>query len=294
MKTNLLSIQADKLSEMRQKIAARFLLLFLLLSTLFLNKAFASEIDGLKTYRFPIEYSGDVSSLEQMGEVTIKLDFLNPKDIVAVRVFTIFEGQHPIKDAEVAYGIDGRIDVDIIIRATASVQDREIPVPFYKDPNRYLLGVIEVITVDNISGVTPPSDNNIFTYRILSNLSLNGDQNSESNSNNLNISITPIQNNGKGADGSVKLKSDELSNLLTLFPNPSVDGNIRIKSKFEAFPINQIQVYNIAGGMMKNQMISNRLDEEIMLDLADLNKGVYFIKIITPYGETIKKLNLIK
>jgi len=293
MKTNLLSIQADKLSEMRQKIAAKLLLLFLLLSTMFLNKAFASEIDGLKTYRFPIEYSGDVSSLEQMGEVTIKLDFLNPKEIVAVRVLTIFEGQHPIKDAEVAYGIDGRIDVDIIIRATASIKDKEIPIPTHKDPSRFLLGIIEVITVDNISGVTP-SDNTVFTYRVISNLSLNGDNNSESNSNNLNISITPIQNNGKGDKSEVKLKSDELSNLLTLFPNPSLDGNVRIKSKFEAFPINQIQVYNIAGGMMKNQMISNRLDEEIMLDLADLNKGVYFIKIITPYGETIKKLNLIK
>ncbi|OQA85766.1 MAG: Ycf48-like protein precursor [Bacteroidetes bacterium ADurb.Bin234] len=71
---------------------------------------------------------------------------------------------------------------------------------------------------------------------------------------------------------------------IDIFPNP-VTHQLTIAN--EQCQIKEIRMYNIVGKEVKNFMVYNT---EIILDVSDLQKGIYFIKIISDQGSITKKI----
>ena len=73
----------------------------------------------------------------------------------------------------------------------------------------------------------------------------------------------------------------ENNNTLALYPNPAKDI-LYIES---SEPVQRISIYNITGKMVKQIEKTGS-----SLDISDLTKGLYLIRIATPQGETIRKI----
>ena len=72
-----------------------------------------------------------------------------------------------------------------------------------------------------------------------------------------------------------------LSEKITLFPNP-IEDILTIKTS-ENFRINKLIIYNSLG-----KEILESTNKEI--NLNQLSSGIYFIKVITDYGDFYKKI----
>jgi hypothetical protein len=291
MKTNLLSMALSKKAEMlKSKISFGFLLLFLVFTLLNLK---AADEEVIVSYQIPVLISGSQMEIEQLQSIQLQMDLINPEKIISVKFYPSKSGGKPYAETLVRDFRDGRIDVDIIIR-TAGNSSLINTNPIQNEDYRIVIGNIEVITVDNISGVTQNNEN-VGAFRAAFN-GMNSNSSSDNSNQNSTSSIVlellPAQftrNNDK-----IKLNASELEQLITVYPNPSIDGLVRVKSKVDGLKANQIQVYNVMGGLVMNQVLNNSMHNEQVLDLTGLTKGVYFIKIITEFGETTKKLNLLK
>jgi hypothetical protein len=291
MKAVLHRISAEETSEMHKSKLSIFILFLMLIFATFNLKA---SDNSVKSCIYPIQVTGSVNALQHTSTVSLSFVLENPEKVVAVRVVPLNSGQSPIKETQIIYRVGGRVDVDIIIRVAAdseidweSLEEEEI--------KRIVVGYIEVITVDNISGVAP-NDNTSNVHRTASN-GVNPESNNPSNLNNNNSNqiiaeLLPVIENS--ASGAIKLNSTELSGLTNIYPNPSIDGVVRVNSKVKGIEIQQILVYNAMGGLMKNYINNDRNGEEILLELSGLTKGVYFVNIKTELGETTKKLNILK
>jgi hypothetical protein len=74
--------------------------------------------------------------------------------------------------------------------------------------------------------------------------------------------------------------------LLHLYPNPTT-GELRIDG--EKLRIESVEIYDITGSIVFSQKsVSTSFDQK--LDIAHLNKGIYFVKIVTKQSEVIKKV----
>ena len=74
----------------------------------------------------------------------------------------------------------------------------------------------------------------------------------------------------------------ELSHSFNIYPNP-VNNNLYIESEKE---IEKVVIYNITGVAVYD--VECRMND-VELDVANLNSGVYFVKIITDNGEVVKR-----
>jgi hypothetical protein len=74
---------------------------------------------------------------------------------------------------------------------------------------------------------------------------------------------------------------------VNLFPNPVVNQNVTIKSNTT---ILQIDVFDIAGKLMMSKPINSLFMTN--LDVKNLNKGIYIVKVIT--AQSVDELQLIK
>jgi uncharacterized repeat protein (TIGR01451 family) len=74
---------------------------------------------------------------------------------------------------------------------------------------------------------------------------------------------------------------------VNLFPNPVVNQNVTIKSNTT---ILQIDVFDIAGKLMMSKPINSLFMTD--LDVKNLNKGIYIVKVIT--AQSVDELQLIK
>jgi len=292
MKAVLHRISAEETSEMHKSKLSIFILFLMLFFAAFNLKA---SDNSVKSCIYPIQITGSIYALQHTSTVSLSLVLEKPEKVIAVRVVPLNSGQNPIKETQIIYRAGGRVDVDIIIRVAA---DSEIDWESLEeeDIKRYVVGYIEIITVDNISGVAP-NDNTSNVHRTATN-GVNPESNNPSNFNNNNSNqiiaelLPVIENNS--ASGAIKLNSNELSGLTNIYPNPSIDGMVRVNSKVKGIEIQQILVYNAMGGLVKNYINNDRNGEEILLELRGLTKGVYFVNIKTELGETTKKLNILK
>jgi len=82
----------------------------------------------------------------------------------------------------------------------------------------------------------------------------------------------------------LSISNSELNNSIVLFPNPT-KGNISITHN-NTLEIDQISVYSISGELFSNKVNSNTKN----IDLSNLSKGVYFVKIKTNQGVLIKRI----
>jgi hypothetical protein len=80
---------------------------------------------------------------------------------------------------------------------------------------------------------------------------------------------------------------DELdNNNFALYPNPS-NGNIIIESlKFDN--INNVEIFDTTGKIVKQ--VESTFDNKVKVDISNLEKGIYFVRIKTENGVAFKPL----
>lgn len=74
---------------------------------------------------------------------------------------------------------------------------------------------------------------------------------------------------------------------VTLYPNPSTDGNVMVNVASSRLTIQKLEVYNLTGGIAYT---TNQLPTGGRLNLNQLQSGVYLLKVTTDYGILTKKL----
>ncbi len=88
--------------------------------------------------------------------------------------------------------------------------------------------------------------------------------------------------------------SFEKTTIHALVPNPARDEvSVSIRSKFEE--IVELTVVDINGKIIKTQRVGlEKNNNNIMLDLADVASGVYFVNINSNQSQDMKKLIVTK
>lgn len=87
----------------------------------------------------------------------------------------------------------------------------------------------------------------------------------------------------------VTLNAEEFSSeLFTLYPNPTNDY-VKLMFNQATNLETQIQLFDVGGRLIKSEIISNSLLTH-ELNVSDLNRGVYFVKVNQDKTETVKKL----
>jgi hypothetical protein len=88
--------------------------------------------------------------------------------------------------------------------------------------------------------------------------------------------------NGGGRVGQDSTATKEISsNTISVFPNPSIDGNIIVD--FGNQSSRQIEIYNAVGQMIHVEMKEAEGKNQIILE--DLNAGIYYVRILLDNGE---------
>ena len=75
---------------------------------------------------------------------------------------------------------------------------------------------------------------------------------------------------------------EELTTSLNVYPNP-VNDRLYIETEVE---IKEVVVYDVFGRQQKLSAISG---QQSVVDVKDLNSGVYFVKVVTENGEVVKR-----
>jgi PKD repeat protein len=74
---------------------------------------------------------------------------------------------------------------------------------------------------------------------------------------------------------------------VTVYPNPSADGNVFVNCKAAGTRIQDINVYNLTGGIVYK---TNQLPGNGRLNLTHLDSGIYLLKIDSDRGSVTQKL----
>ena len=101
---------------------------------------------------------------------------------------------------------------------------------------------------------------------------------------------TPTQVNGICNVSVISVKENYIENNISIYPNPSKEKiSIELNSLYTTQEIYDYTavLYNINGEHIKNILIHSN---KTTIQLDDLVNGVYYIKIISKYGSTIKKI----
>ena len=77
---------------------------------------------------------------------------------------------------------------------------------------------------------------------------------------------------------------DELASLFNIYPNPVKD------ELFIATEVNveEIAIYDVYGRQTMSQQVNVTTSQQVV-NVADLNSGIYFVKIVTSEGEVVKR-----
>jgi hypothetical protein len=90
-------------------------------------------------------------------------------------------------------------------------------------------------------------------------------------------------NGNEGEDGNENEDSvEELTSSLLLYPNP-VNDKLYIETEVE---VEDVVVYDIYGRRQELSAVSCQLSA---IDVSNLKSGVYFVKVVTSEGETVKR-----
>lgn len=289
MKTKLLFAKVAGMAALQFERKLMHLLLIFSFTLALILKSNASNNVEVINHIIPVEISATQMQLHDVKEIHMSMIISNLNNVIGVRAEAIdFRNRH-VTDVKYTYKSDGKIDVDIIIRVTATLAS-VYPLPEEKEPRRFNFFNLEVITVDNISGVTQ-NDQNVQVYRTsINGIPATGDYNNAAQMPSILVNPT-VQ---KGENNRITLSGNELGNITTAYPNPSVDGMVRIKSQIESLHIEQVQVFNSMGALILQQDFRSAMQGDVLINMTSLVKGVYFLRILTPLGETTKRVSLIR
>ena len=81
----------------------------------------------------------------------------------------------------------------------------------------------------------------------------------------------------------VSIRNTVLEEYTQLIPNPASD----IVTIFSSFSIRKVEVYSLKGEKVKEEEVKAA---SIKMDISDLPKGTYLVKVYTPKGIATKKL----
>ncbi|GAB5565198.1 MAG: hypothetical protein Wins2KO_22610 [Winogradskyella sp.] len=148
-------------------------------------------------------------------------------------------------------------------------------------------GILDALTSQvNIRAITTDDSDNLYTVGIF-----DGDVDFDPN-NSTNIENTDILSYNffiqKLYNSSLGLSENEMPNDINIYPNPTIDGLIKIEYNR---PINSwsLNVYNALGQLLKSKTLSNNKYAEI--DISNESSGIYFLEILTiEYGSVTTKI----
>jgi len=74
---------------------------------------------------------------------------------------------------------------------------------------------------------------------------------------------------------------------LQIYPNPTT-GELRIENG--ELRIENVEVFDVYGRKLKGEGKKEKGEKEFLIDISDLATGVYFLRIMTEQGETVRKV----
>ena len=77
---------------------------------------------------------------------------------------------------------------------------------------------------------------------------------------------------------------DELSSSINIYPNP-VDNELFLATEFR---VEEIAIYDVYGRQAMSQQVNETTSQQVV-EVADLEAGVYFVKVVTSEGEIVKR-----
>jgi hypothetical protein len=83
-------------------------------------------------------------------------------------------------------------------------------------------------------------------------------------------------------------KAEYLNRHISLFPNP-VSENLFLKFSMPHTSDYQLIIVNSIGQILNQQVLENISNETVEIDLSNVEKGVYFLKILEGNRETVKR-----
>ncbi|RQO31210.1 hypothetical protein DBR32_04370 [Taibaiella sp. KBW10] len=89
---------------------------------------------------------------------------------------------------------------------------------------------------------------------------------------------------------SINKVDDDLSNNISIFPNPNRDGLLTVQYNLKASKDLLVSVYDVTGKTVYQSKVSKVQNGTARLDLQSLSAGMYIIKFTTEDGFAIKKL----
>jgi hypothetical protein len=188
---------------------------------------------------------------------------------------------------------DGKIDVDIIIKTEFFVYD-QITQQNAADPVRITLFDIEVITVDNISGVQSSEGGSHFVNARI--LEIKPVIQIENKPNESNSKPSPSESSNRTDDESSSLKPKQtremLSQQFVLYPNPVQSGQLSLKGFGDDTYVSSIKIFNALGVFVKNIPVQFIQNGTVQANVSDLPSGIYFLRMNTTQGEIVKRFNV--
>lgn len=77
------------------------------------------------------------------------------------------------------------------------------------------------------------------------------------------------------------VKEEQVEFFVDVYPNPSTNGEVNVELQFENASDVQIEVYNVAGELIRTKQVSNIKTSTEKLDLSQVESGMYLLKIIS-------------
>ena len=87
-------------------------------------------------------------------------------------------------------------------------------------------------------------------------------------------------------DEEVGIDENEQGKIL-VYPNPTT-GKLSIVS--EQFSVESVEIFDVYGRKLKGEGKKEKGEKEFLMDISDLATGVYFLRIMTEQGETVRKV----
>ena len=77
---------------------------------------------------------------------------------------------------------------------------------------------------------------------------------------------------------------EEIETAIDIYPNP-VQSELYIATELQ---VEEITIYDIYGRQAVRQQVNGSTSQQVV-NVADLNSGVYFVKVSTDNGEIVKR-----
>ena len=191
---------------------------------------------------------------------------------------------------------DGKVDVDIIIRTAFHATKFR---PFSSEPViRLEVGVLNFITVDNISGVfqNGAGAGGGHNHASLQDISIVIDDEmndgSETDNDITNGSSLDFGTFQLSETNSIQTVKNQFTDI-TLYPNPVNGSVLNINSKSEIVGLTEIVIHNALGNLVKKQNALQIMNESnIQINVDDLSSGIYFLTISNASGKNVKKFTV--